>query len=98
MGGKRPAVAHGGRGVGSGAEAQPELRGRCSIVRELHVYGTAVAVHSRDSDQHQHQVRNPPGNLPEFYSLDVTEEVTRGNMCDTFILYSALQSVLFGAC
>ena len=59
VGGKRPAVAHGGRGVGSGAEAQPELRGRCSIVRELHVYGTAVAVHSRDSDQHQHQVRYP---------------------------------------
>ena len=64
VGGKRPAVAHGGRGVGSGAEAQPELRGRCSIVRELHVYGTAVAVHSRDSDQHQHQVPPLPGTSP----------------------------------
>ena len=37
------------------AERQPELRGRCSIVRELHVYGTAVAVHSRDASKHQHQ-------------------------------------------
>lgn len=34
---------------------QPELRGRCSIVRELHVYGTAVAVHSRDTSKFQHQ-------------------------------------------
>ncbi len=54
---RRPAAAHGGRGVGSGAETQPELRGRCSIVRELHVYGTAVAVHARDSQHQQHQVR-----------------------------------------
>ena len=56
---RRPAAAHGGRGVGSGAETQPELRGRCSIVRELHVYGTAVAVHARDSQHQQHQVRCP---------------------------------------
>ena len=54
---RRPAAAHGGRGVGSGAETQPELRCRCSIVRELHVYGTAVAVHARDSQHQQHQVR-----------------------------------------
>ncbi|CAI7889908.1 unnamed protein product [Closterium sp. NIES-53] len=33
----------------------PELRGRCSIVRELHVYGTAVPVHTRDTDKLQHQ-------------------------------------------
>ena len=37
-------------------ERQPQLHGRCSIVRELHVYGTAVAVHARDSSKHQHQV------------------------------------------
>jgi elongator complex protein 3 len=43
--------------VGSGAETQLELRGRCSIVRELHVYGTAVAVHARDSQHQQHQVQ-----------------------------------------
>jgi histone acetyltransferase (RNA polymerase elongator complex component) len=30
-------------------ERQPELQGRCSVVRELHVYGTAVAVHARDT-------------------------------------------------
>ena len=29
---------------------------RGSIVRELHVYGAAVAVHARDSTKHQHQV------------------------------------------
>lgn len=39
----------------SGAERQPDLRGRCSVVRELHVYGTAVAVHARDASKYQHQ-------------------------------------------
>lgn len=34
----------------------PELTGKCSIVRELHVYGTAVPVHGRDADKLQHQV------------------------------------------
>nr|CAD1837120.1 unnamed protein product [Ananas comosus var. bracteatus] len=33
----------------------PELVGRCSIVRELHVYGTAVPVHGREADKLQHQ-------------------------------------------
>ena len=32
------------------------LSGRKSIVRELHVYGSAVAVHLRDTSKHQHQV------------------------------------------
>jgi elongator complex protein 3 len=32
-----------------------ELRGQCSIVRELHVYGSAVPVHSRDPTKFQHQ-------------------------------------------
>lgn len=40
---------------GPDAGRQPALRGRVSIVRELHVYGTAVAVHARDEDLHQHQ-------------------------------------------
>ena len=31
--------------------------GGCSIVRELHVYGTAVPVHGRDPTKFQHQVR-----------------------------------------
>jgi histone acetyltransferase (RNA polymerase elongator complex component) len=34
----------------------PELMGRCSVVRELHVYGTAVPVHGRETDKLQHQV------------------------------------------
>ena len=38
---------------------QPELCGRVSIVRELHVYGTAVAVHARDAGKFQHQVSLP---------------------------------------
>lgn len=37
------------------ATFRPELRGRCSIVRELHVYGTAVPVHARDPTKFQHQ-------------------------------------------
>ena len=34
---------------------RPELKSRTSIVRELHVYGTAVPVHSRDPTKFQHQ-------------------------------------------
>ena len=42
--------------TGPDHERQPELRGkRWSIVRELHVYGTAVAVHARSQDKFQHQ-------------------------------------------
>lgn len=44
------------RKVSGAAKArQPELQGRCSIVRELHVYGTAVAVSARDATKQQHQ-------------------------------------------
>ncbi|RUS79301.1 hypothetical protein EGW08_012919 [Elysia chlorotica] len=32
-----------------------ELRGGCSIVRELHVYGSVVPVHARDPRKFQHQ-------------------------------------------
>lgn len=42
-------------GGGERGSVQPGLAGRTSIVRELHVYGTAVAVHARDDDLHQHQ-------------------------------------------
>ena len=35
---------------------RPELKGgRCSIIRELHVYGSAVPVHSRDPTRFQHK-------------------------------------------
>ena len=34
---------------------RPELQGRTSVVRELHVYGSAVPVHSRDPTLFQHQ-------------------------------------------
>ena len=36
---------------------RPELKGNCSIVRELHVYGSAVPIHARDPTKFQHQVR-----------------------------------------
>ncbi|ALC38559.1 Elp3 [Drosophila busckii] len=34
---------------------RPELQGKCSIVRELHVYGSVVPVSSRDPTKFQHQ-------------------------------------------
>lgn len=35
---------------------RPELKGgRCSIVRELHVYGSVVPIHNRDPTKFQHQ-------------------------------------------
>ncbi|CAE1170736.1 ELP3 [Acanthosepion pharaonis] len=34
---------------------RPELKGGCSIVRELHVYGSVVPVHARDVAKFQHQ-------------------------------------------
>jgi elongator complex protein 3 len=34
---------------------RPELKGACSIVRELHVYGSVVPLHSRDPLKFQHQ-------------------------------------------
>lgn len=36
---------------------KPGAEGGSSIVRELHVYGTAVPVHGRDPTKFQHQVR-----------------------------------------
>lgn len=44
---------------GAAKSRQAELQGRCSIVRELHVYGTAVAVSARDATKQQHQVCTP---------------------------------------
>lgn len=34
---------------------RPELKDRCSIVRELHVYGSVVPVNARDPTKFQHQ-------------------------------------------
>lgn len=31
-----------------------ELQGNCSMVRELHVYGSIVPIHSRDPSKFQH--------------------------------------------
>ena len=35
---------------------RPELVNKCSLVRELHVYGSVVPIHSRDPTKFQHQV------------------------------------------
>ncbi|TYI18037.1 hypothetical protein ES332_A07G063000v1 [Gossypium tomentosum] len=43
----------------------PELMGKCSIVRELHVYGTAVPVHGRDADKLQHQSVLQEGSIDQ---------------------------------
>lgn len=34
---------------------RPELMGDCSLVRELHVYGSVVPIHTRDPNKFQHQ-------------------------------------------
>lgn len=39
----------------SGEVFRPELKGACSIVRELHVYGSVVPVNARDPTKFQHQ-------------------------------------------
>lgn len=39
----------------SDAAFRPEMTCRCSIVRELHVYGSAVPLQSRDPTKFQHQ-------------------------------------------
>merc|ERR1712063_14530 len=39
----------------SSSTFRPELKDRCSIVRELHVYGSAVPIHTRDPTKFQHQ-------------------------------------------
>ena len=36
-------------------ELRPELKGGCSIVRELHVYGSVVPVNAKDPSKFQHQ-------------------------------------------
>lgn len=48
----------------------PELMGKCSMVRELHVYGTAVPVHGRDADKLQHQVIHISTSLDQDEKLD----------------------------
>ena len=39
----------------SNSTFRKELLGHCSIVRELHVYGSVVPIHTRDPNKFQHQ-------------------------------------------
>ena len=52
------------------------LPGARSIVRELHVYGSAVAVHLRDTSKHQHQVSSL-FSLAAKLSLHLTDARTK---------------------
>lgn len=63
---------------GAAKSRQAELQGRCSIVRELHVYGTAVAVSARDATKQQHQVCTPAAASP-----------TAGIVCVTSLQFSS---------
>jgi len=64
---------------GAAKSRQAELQGRCSIVRELHVYGTAVAVSARDATKQQHQVR--PRHMP----MALSSPVLWAFMCSTVL-------------
>lgn len=50
--------------------------GGCSIVRELHVYGTAVPVHGRDPTKFQHQVCIENIDYPGFECR--TDDILQG--------------------
>jgi hypothetical protein len=60
----------------SGAE------GGTSIVRELHVYGTAVPVHGRDPTRFQHQVCEPFTPLVTFHvaNTDTTQRASERSL------------------
>lgn len=49
------------------AEDGEEEGGSVSIIRELHVYGTAVPVHGRDPTKFQHQVSKPLSIVYSFH-------------------------------
>lgn len=44
-------------------DEESEDGGSVSIIRELHVYGTAVPVHGRDPTKFQHQVSSDPNSI-----------------------------------
>ena len=89
---------------GAAKSRQPELQGRCSIVRELHVYGTAVAVSARDATKQQHQVS---AHLlpPTHHACTLSTSSTGLRMCPnchvdlgTHCLHSAPIPGLSGMC
>ena len=57
---------------------RPELKGGCSIVRELHVYGSVVPVHARDPTKFQHQVSC-------LLLLDVTNQTQDSHRLDKYL-------------
>ena len=67
---------------GAAKSRQAELQGRCSIVRELHVYGTAVAVSARDATKQQHQVCTPAVVCPNCCHLLCLMQISSALMCE----------------
>ena len=57
---------------------RPELKGGCSIVRELHVYGSVVPVHARDPTKFQHQVSS-------LFLLDVTNQTQGSHRLEKYL-------------
>jgi len=56
---------------------RPELKGGCSMVRELHVYGSVVPVSSRDPTKFQHQVSDYEESL--FYVFKFCKWIRKAN-------------------
>ena len=67
-----------------------ELKGGCSIVRELHVYGTAVPVHARDPTKFQHQVINKQAPNFECVLIKINEEL---KVISTYRNYSIFRAL-----
>ena len=66
---------------------RPELKGGCSIVRELHVYGSVVPVHARDPTKFQHQVRNYTTEIWNIYLDCVARFWVTKVMCVMPLMY-----------
>lgn len=60
---------------------RPELKGACSIVRELHVYGSVVPVNARDPTKFQHQVKQEIFILILLLKLEFCIPLFRASEC-----------------
>lgn len=72
---------------------RPELKTRCSIVRELHVYGSVVPVNARDPTKFQHQgfgmlLMEEAERIAKEEHQSHKISVISGNNIDKFVCYS----------
>lgn len=80
---------------------RPELKGRCSIVRELHVYGSVVPVNARDPTKFQHQVNwsravTINGGCGDIYSPNSPIHALYMNCSTNALLFSLINCQGFG--